>query len=138
GLPANFQTASYSTEPPPQALEPTSPLRLILGLAAVIVIVVSALILMLGGGPGGMIDGAPLGKRLALAAFAGAVAAALLVGANPRARVRAVLGGVLAAGFLVSLPFFFRQGERLPEGIGLVPAVSRDPGAPAGDPEAAG
>lgn len=137
GLPANFQTASYSTEPPPQALEPTSPLRLILGLAAVIVIVVSALILMLGGGPGGMIDGAPLGKRLALAAFAGAVAAALLVGANPRARVRAVLGGVLAAGFLVSLPFFFRQGERLPEGIGLVPAVSRDPGAPAGDPEAA-
>lgn len=123
-VPANFQTANYSPDPPPPAYEPTSPLRVLLGLGAVFIFVISASILMLGGAPGGMLDGTPLGKRLALALFSGGVGAALLIGAAPlRFRKRAIAGGVLAAGIVVSLPFFFRTGERT-AGTGALQTVS--------------
>ncbi len=112
GVPVNFQTVSYAAEPSSQAFEPTSPLRLVLGLAACLAIVAVALLLMLGGSPGGVLDGTPLAKRLALAAFTAVVTLIMLIGANPRARGKAIVGGGLVGLGLIALPFFFREGEQ--------------------------
>ncbi len=112
GVPVNFQTVNYATESPPPAFEPTSPLRLVLGLTACVAIVAVALLLILGGSPGGVLDGTPLAKRLALAAFTAVVALAMLIGANPRARGKAIVGGGLVGLGLMVLPFLFREGEK--------------------------
>lgn len=104
-------------DPPPMddqsAPEPLSPLRGVLGLAGVAVALAMALLLMFGGSPGGVLDGAPMDKRLVLAAFGTVLAGILLGAANPRTRGRAIGGTVVIAALLFSLPIFFTEG--LPE-----------------------
>lgn len=115
----NVPSPSFQTvDPPPlddQAPppEPVSPLRGVLGLAGVAVALVIALLLMFGGAPGRVLHGAPMDKRLVLAAFGTLLAGLLLFAANPRARGRAVAGGGVIAAVLFGLPFWFSEG--LPE-----------------------
>ena len=107
---ASFQTVEYAEEPAQRAIEPTSPLRLILGFAAIIVALLVAFMLIAGGSVGGVLYGASQSKRLMLAGFTAIVCGALMVAANPRARGKAILGAIATALGLLSLPFVFTDG----------------------------
>ena len=95
-----------------------SPLRLLLGIVAVALIVGVGLLMVLGGEPGRVLDGAPFSKRMLLAGFTGLLASVLLVAANPFAKSKAILGGLVGLGTLLALPFFFKSG---------LPDETRDP-----------
>ncbi|BCX49104.1 hypothetical protein HAHE_30120 [Haloferula helveola] len=106
-----FETANTSPEPDPRSfVEPVSPLRVILGFAGVTGAAVVALILIFGGGPGGLLDGTAMDKRLVFAGFTALVAWVLLFFANPTQRIKAVVGGLLISAALLSLPFLFTKG----------------------------
>lgn len=122
---STFQTIQYAPEPAQRALEPTSPLRLVLGFSAVLIAGIVILMLIFGGSPGGLLYGTSQSKRLMLAGFTAVVTGVLLIAANPRARGRAVIGAVLAAASLLSLPFIFTNGVT-PGGTGSS-AASDDP-----------
>lgn len=109
---ANFQTVQYSEEPPREAVEPTSPVRLIFGFIAVMVAVMIALMLVFGGAAGGVLHGTSQSKRLMLAGFTAVVTGAFLIYANPRARGKAVLGAIASAATLLGLPFIFTEGNQ--------------------------
>ncbi|MGE9269187.1 MAG: MJ0042-type zinc finger domain-containing protein [Verrucomicrobiales bacterium] len=97
--------------PADHSFEPVfSPQRVIFGLVAVFAVAVVALVLIFGGGPGGVLDGASMSKRLILAGFTVVVASLLLFLANPGQRYKAVFGSIAFAAGLFCLPFFFRQG----------------------------
>jgi len=110
-MPSGFQTIQYSSEPVHSDIQPTSPIRIVFGFVAVAAVAVVALILAFGGAPGGILDGASLPKRLALAGFTAVVATIFLLAANPRARIKAIVGSVFCAGLLLSFPFIFTEGN---------------------------
>jgi len=127
----SFEPAQYSSDPPPAAaVGPTSPIRIMFGIGGVVLAAIVALILIFGGNPGGALDGAPLVKRLILAAFAGALTLVLLLIANPRSRLKGGLSGAAIAIGLVCLPFAFQDGvHSVPSGEGqLVPLDREDDG----------
>jgi len=104
-MPADFAPASYQTPPSAapklaKAGEPLSPARILFGAAACVLALLMAMLLLFGGGQGGMLDGAPVGKRLLLAVFTALVAGAFFVMANPGHRLR---GGAIAALVAVAL-----------------------------------
>jgi hypothetical protein len=121
---STFQTIQYAPEPAQRSLEPTSPLRLVLGFSAVLIAMIVILMLIFGGSPGGVLYGTSQSKRLMLAGFTAVVTGVLLVAANPRQRLRAVIAAVLTAAGLFSLPFVFINGEA-PGGAGT--GTSDDP-----------
>lgn len=139
----NFQTVDMppTDQDGPSTVEPISPARVILGFSAIAGAVIVALILMFGGSSGGLLDGAPMSKRLVLAGFATAISAALLVAANPATRGRAIVGSVAVAALLFSLPFFFREGLPMADETDTTagvadgpPAESSAPAEPGEDP----
>lgn len=107
---STFQSIQYAPEPAHRVIEPTSPLRLVLGFSAVLIAVIIALMLVFGGNPGGVLYGTSQSKRLMLAGFSAVVTGMLLIAANPRARGRAVIGAIATATGLLSLPFIFTNG----------------------------
>lgn len=118
GMPQAYQPAP--TPPPINTFEPLPPQRIIAGVAGVVAMVIMALLLIFGSQQGGMLDGIDHARRLILAGFAAALGFALLLYANPRSRLPAVLIGGLLAATLVSLPFIFQErtqplGERQAE-----------------------
>lgn len=135
GMATNFQTAHYADDPVHEPVRSASPLRLMFGFVAVAAVVVVSLLLAFGGKPGGVLDGAAMEKRLMLAGFTAVIATVLLVAANPGARIRAVAGAVFSAALLISLPFFFTEGNKpaAAEGGSLVvlPGTA-EPETPAG------
>ncbi len=135
----DFDTVDPPPDPSPQAMvEPISPLRVILGFAGVTGAVIVALVLMFGGSPGGMLDGAPMAKRLILGGFTAGIAWVLLFLANPTQRMKAVLGGAAIAAVLLSLPFLFTQGlpseDGTPETVAGPDGPVEEEGAEAGGP----
>ncbi|HEY1122612.1 MAG TPA: hypothetical protein VGE67_13460, partial [Haloferula sp.] len=94
-----------------RTIEPTSPLRLVLGFCAVLIALSVVIMLIFGGSPDGVLYGTSQSKRLMLAGFTAALTGVLLVAANPRARGRAILAAVLTAAGLISLPFIFTKGN---------------------------
>jgi hypothetical protein len=109
-MPSTFQTVQYSSDPVQTEIQSASPLRLVLGLVAGAAVVLVGLLLAFSGSPGGMLDGAPQSKRLALAGFTALIAGIFFIAANPRARIKAIFGSLVAAGALLSLPFVFTEG----------------------------
>lgn len=106
-----FQPIYYESEVPPAvAVEPTSPFRIILGIAGVLLAVIVILILMFGGGPGALLDGTSVAKRLILSSFTAVLTLILLLVANPHGRLKACLVGLAFAAGLLALPFFFDEG----------------------------
>jgi hypothetical protein len=111
--PANFQTVQYAAEPAKKAVvEPSSPLRLVLGFSAVAGLLIVALMLIFGGSAGGVLYGTVQSKRLMLAGFTALVSGVLLIAANPGARGRAVFAAIALAAGLLSLPFVFTAGNQ--------------------------
>lgn len=127
GLPANFQTVQYAQEPVQVPIAGTSPLRMLLGFAAVAGVLLILLLLAFGGRAGGMIDGTPQDKRLMLAGFTAFLAWVFLLAANPTARLKAVIGSLVCTALLMSFPFLFTDGSHpratQPIDYSTVPAI---------------
>ena len=101
----------YAEAPAPTAFEPVAPQRIIAGALGMAGMVLMALLLMFGASRGGTLDGMTTQNRLLMAGFAGLLGTALLVYANPRARIKAGAMGVLVSGTLLALPWFFTVGS---------------------------
>ncbi len=128
------QPIRYGNMPDPAVLEPASPQRIIAGAVGVAGMAFMALLLMFGASRGGMLDGMVLPNRLLMAGFAALLGTALLIYANPRARLKALAVGLLLGGGLMAVPFGFRTGsvppdERAPARVGSA-AGAKDTGAP--------
>lgn len=108
---ASFQTVQYAEEPVHAPPGGGSPMRVLSGLVAVAAVVLVLVLLAFGGRPGGMLDGAPQGKRLMLAGFTAVVVWIFLLAANPAARLRATIGALISSGLLLSFPFLFTEGN---------------------------
>ncbi|MES2923449.1 MAG: hypothetical protein V4819_17980 [Verrucomicrobiota bacterium] len=105
------QPIRYSAMPEPAVLEPASPQRIVAGVIGASGIILMALLLMFGASRGGLLDGMILTDRLLMAGFASLIGVALLVYANPRARLKALSVGLLLSGCTVAVPFFFQTGS---------------------------
>lgn len=102
---------SYQEAPAPSSFEPASPQRVIAGAIGALGMVSMALLLMFGASRGGMLDGMSTDKRLLMAAFTGLLGIVLLVYANPKARKKALMCGLLMAAGLVVIPNYFTVGS---------------------------
>ena len=115
-LPASYATGSvepmrYANLADVGPLEPTSPLRILVGCVGVAGMAIIALLLMFGGSRGGMLDGMVMSNRLLMAGFASVLGLVALVYANPRARVKALSVGLLLTAGVMAVPFGFRDGS---------------------------
>ncbi len=105
------QPIRYSNMPDASLLEPASPQRIIAGAVGVAGMLFVGLLLILGAGRGGVLDGMILTNRLLMAGFTCLLGVILLVYANPKARFKAFLFGLLLSAGPLSLPFFFKAGS---------------------------
>ncbi|MEI6175979.1 MAG: hypothetical protein WCS43_03735 [Verrucomicrobiota bacterium] len=106
-----MEGVNYQSPPDSSIFEPTSPQRVIAGVAGGAWMVLVVLILILGASQGGMLDGVITQNRVVMAGFSGLLGILLLVYGNPKARVKALGLGLLMATAMVSLPFFFTDGS---------------------------
>lgn len=106
--PVGLRTAQYAKLKSPADLEPTSPQRIIAGAFGVLLMLPVALLLIFAGNPGGVFDAMPTQSRLVIAAFASLLGVALLTYANPRARLKGFVIGLILSAALISLPFIFK------------------------------
>lgn len=112
----------YLEQPDPKAFEPTPPQRILAGIGGVGIMAIVALLLMFSSNRGGTLDGMTTENRLFMAGFTGLLGMALLIYANPRARLKASLVGLVFTSGLLALPFYFT--------VGSVPLASRNPVEP--------
>ncbi len=125
--PEGLKTVTYGNKPDPAHIEPVSPQRIMAGGIAVGGMIFMGLLLIFGAAQGGFLDGVPLQNRLVMAVFAAALGLALLVYANPKARLKAgLVGGLLAAG-LVTIPFFFTKGSKALDDVPQDPVAVEQP-----------
>ena len=106
--PEGLQTMRYAEFSHPEQLEPASPQRIMAGVFGVGLMALIALLLIFAVNPGGAFSVMPLGNKLVVAGFSSLLGLALLIYANPKARVKAAMFGLLLAAGVVSLPFFFK------------------------------
>lgn len=133
-LPAGYATSGvepvrYANLADVGPLEPTSPLRVLVGCVGVLGMVMIALLLMFGGSRGGTLDGMVLGNRLVMAGFACVLGVLGLLYANPRARGKALLIGLLLSAGMISVPFAFREGSVPLPSVEARPQVMKSPSA---------
>lgn len=107
----SLNPVSYGNLPDPALLEPVSPQRVIAGVLGVSSMVLIALFLILGSNRGGGLDGTSLESRFMLAGFFSVMGILSLIYANPRARSKAFLVGLVLSGCLTAIPYFFRVGS---------------------------
>jgi predicted Zn finger-like uncharacterized protein len=108
---SNVSPDFYEEPPDPRLFEPTSPQRIMAGMLGVVGMVSIALLLIFGANPGGALDGMTTPNRLLMAGFTGMLGIILLVYANPRARAKAWVTGLLLTAGLLGLPLFFTTGS---------------------------
>lgn len=107
----DLATVQYAEAPDFKALDPLDPLRIIAGVMGAVGMACMALLLIFGASRGGSLEGMTQGNRLLMAGFTGLLGTALLMYANPRARLKAGSTGVLLSAALMGLPLFFSVGS---------------------------
>lgn len=108
---SGVQPVRYGNMPDPATLEPVSPQRVIAGIIGAAGMVLMALFLMFGAGRGGALDGVTLANRFVMAGFVGLLGVIMLVYANPRGRLKALMVGLVMSFGLLSVPYFFSSGS---------------------------
>lgn len=120
------QSVRYNEPPDPTSYEPAAPQRILAGFIGVFIMSMVALLLMFGANRGGILDGMITSNRLMMAGFTGLLGTVMLLYANPRARGKAAVVGVLFSAGLIALPFFFTSGSIPLSGRGPVTAAFDD------------
>jgi predicted Zn finger-like uncharacterized protein len=105
------QTIRYAEPPDPTMFEPAPPQRIVAGIVGATGMVLMALLLIFGASRGGTLDGMTTTNRMLMGGFTGLLGLSLLIYANPRARMKAFLVGILMAGGLLAIPMFFTAGS---------------------------
>ncbi|MFZ9937413.1 MAG: hypothetical protein ACO3JG_10210 [Luteolibacter sp.] len=106
------EVVHYAEAPDPAIYEPAPPQRILAGIAGVAGILLMALLLIFGARSGGALDGMITSKRMLMAGFTALIGSSLLVYANPRARLKALMAGLVMGCGLLSLPLFFTSGSQ--------------------------
>jgi hypothetical protein len=106
-----FTPMRYSEAPDPTDFEPIAPQRIIAGVVGVCIMALVAMLLMFGASRGGALDGMTTDRRLLMAGFTGLLGVVMLVYANPRARLKSGIMGLLLGAGLMVLPLFFTEGS---------------------------
>lgn len=119
--PESLQTIRYAEFNNPELLEPISPERIIAGVFGIGMMMVTALMLVFSSDPGSSLGAMPQENKLIIAGFVSALGVALLIYANPKARVKAGFFGLLLAAGLVCLPIFYKGSP--------IAAVTETPGS---------
>lgn len=120
----NIAPVHYQDAPAPSTFEPASPQRVVAGSIGTIGMVFMALLLMFGASRGGMLDGMTTDRRFLMAGFTGFLGIVLLVYANPKARMKALLFGLMMAAGLMVIPVYFTTGS-VP--LTAAPSIELDP-----------
>ena len=110
---ANVNPVRYGNVPDPALLEPVSPQRVIAGVIGVSGMIMIAIFLILGANRGGALDGTTLSSRFLMAVFFSMMGMLSLIYANPRARLKAFLVGLVLSSCLTAIPYFFRGGSEV-------------------------
>lgn len=132
GALSGVQPMRYANTPDPAVLEPMSPQRIIAGAVGAGGMIFMGLLLLLGGSRGGMLDGMPFSNRLLMGGFACFLGILMLLYANPKARLKAFLVGLLLGSGVMAVPLFVTGGsEQPPQGSGNVVDQHPVPAAPA-------
>ncbi len=129
--PDGFQTAHYAEFKHPEQLGPASPQRVIAGVLGVALMIFTAFLFLFSTRPGGILGGTTLENRLVIAGFVCVVGLAMLIYANPRARLKAGFFGLLLAAGVISIPFFHKAGPRLADGGATSPSKDLESPIPA-------
>lgn len=106
-----MQPICYSNLSDAALIEPASPQRVIAGMIGVTGMASMALFLMFGASRGGALDGMVMSSRFLMAGFVCFMGVLMLVYANPRSRMKALLIGLLLSSGLMAVPYFFRGGS---------------------------
>lgn len=109
-IPENWQAASYEDQPDISSFEPTPPQRTIAGVAGVLAMVMMALLLIFGEGRGGALDGISTAHQMMIAGFISLMGTVLLLYANPRSRIKALLFSLMCSAGLLALPIAIPEG----------------------------
>jgi hypothetical protein len=132
-IPEGLATMRYAEFSHPEQLEPASPQRILAGIMGVSLMVIIALMLIFAVNPGGAFSVMPLMNKLTIAGFASILGIAMLIYANPKARLKAATFGLLLAAGVVSLPFFFTGQPIAKNNTGDSKPVAADTALPEGD-----
>jgi len=107
--PPGMDTMRYQEFNNPEQLEPTSPQRIIAGIFGVSLMGIIGLLLLFSSSPGDAFSAMPIQNKLIIAGFVSLLGMILLVYANPRARIKALLVGLVIGTAVVSIPIFVKS-----------------------------
>ena len=130
----SFIHLQYDNIHDPSLFEPSTPQRIIAGMAGAGVMLLIGMLLIFGASRGGVLDGMVTPNRMVMGGFAGVLGTALLMYANPAARKKVLAIGLFCTLLLVSLPLFL-QGGSTPLGEGAVVKKIETPQKPEEDSE---
>ena len=107
--PKGMQTISYADFNHPEQLGPTSPQRIIAGIFGIAIILLGALLLLIASKPQSPLGGMPFDKQLIVGGFTSLLGFIFLVYANPGARIKAGIIGLLLIVGVFAIPIYTKQ-----------------------------
>lgn len=136
GPPQGMQTINYADFNHPEQLGPASPQRVIAGIFGVAIMLLGALLLFLASNPHSPLGGMPFEKKLIVGGFTSLLGFVFLVYANPRARIKAGIIGLLLAAGVFAIPFYIKEapGKTNNNGSSLLDPDSKEKPEQVADP----
>lgn len=129
--PRGMQTINYADFNHPVQIGPASPQRVIAGISGVTIILCGALILFLASKPQSPLGGMPLEKKLIFAGFTSLLGFIFLLYANPLARMKAGIYGILLAAGIFTIPFYIKESSIKPnKDLNIIETIDLLPVAP--------
>ena len=111
GAPAGIQTVNYADFKHPEQFGPAPPQRLIAGVFSIAIMLFGALLLFIASKPGTSFGGMLFEKKLIIAGFTSLLGFVFLLYANPCAKFKAGLIGLLLAAGVFAIPIFVKENS---------------------------
>jgi len=113
--PKGIQTINYADFNHPEQLGPASPQRIIAGIFGVAIMLLGALLLFIASKPQSPLGGMPFEKQLIVGGFTSLLGFIFLVYANPAARIKAGIIGLLLTAGVFAIPIYTKQNANKPK-----------------------
>jgi HEAT repeats len=107
--PKGMQTINYADFNHPEQLGPASPQRIIAGIFGIAIMLLGALLLFIASKPQSPLGGMPFEKQLIVGGFTSLLGFIFLVYANPSAKIKAGLIGLLLTAGVFAIPVYTKQ-----------------------------